>query len=364
MGPLVSFHPGVKIGVLMVHANKRDGDQYYCIIDAAVRLGITNRESAFIIAPQFRTPGDDPPQGWIWSIKKTLSLMQCGCAGQFYWDYNNGWKAGDESTSDMTIRVSSFHILRNWVSWWLQYLFAFWLSLNILDEIVHTFCNKTLFPSLEKILVVGHSAGGQTVQRYALGTMADSFPGKVVAIKYIIANPSSFLYLDATRARNISRNPTCGRYCNSTSIPSDTFTFGLPTSEDITSCKNYNLYKYGTDNLNKYMNKTGVSTLVHNYRQKNVTYLFGGEDTCNSLYDCDCSDHVLDTTCSAQLQGMCRIQRGWIYYKYLQHVYNTDYSSPVHQAFTIANVGHDACEMFSRSESLRVLFGWLNQGSS
>ena len=63
------------------------------------------------------------------------------------------------------------------------------------------------YPGMEHIVIVGHSAGGQTVQRYAL-TAPHAAPaaapkgGAAVApppVRYVVANPSSFGYLNASR---------------------------------------------------------------------------------------------------------------------------------------------------------------------
>jgi hypothetical protein len=52
--------------------------------------------------------------------------------------------------------------------------------------------------------VVGHSAGGQTVQRYALVTGSDT---PALHTRFVVANPSSFGYLNASRWADTS-NPT------------------------------------------------------------------------------------------------------------------------------------------------------------
>eukprot|EP01047_Picozoa_sp_COSAG01_P035079 COSAG01_NODE_2666_length_7293_cov_6.078592_3_plen_137_part_00 len=51
---------------------------------------------------------------------------------------------------------------------------------------------------------MGHSAGGQTVQRYALVTGSDT---PALHTRFVVANPSSFGYLNASRWADTS-NPT------------------------------------------------------------------------------------------------------------------------------------------------------------
>ena len=54
-------------------------------------------------------------------------------------------------------------------------------------------------PGADLISVVGHSAGGQTVQRYALSTALPPAIRTGLALRYVVANPSSYGYLDSTR---------------------------------------------------------------------------------------------------------------------------------------------------------------------
>lgn len=85
-------------------------------------------------------------------------------------------------------------------------------SFEVLDDVILYLNNKDLFPNLKTILIVGHSAGGQTVARYSLishlipSSMATSEtyqagksvrPG--VKVRYMIGNPSSWTYLNDKR---------------------------------------------------------------------------------------------------------------------------------------------------------------------
>ena len=51
-----------------------------------------------------------------------------------------------------------------------------------------------IFPNLKTVVVVGHSAGGQFVNRYAAG--GAGCPNPLVEVRYVIMNPSSYLYVD------------------------------------------------------------------------------------------------------------------------------------------------------------------------
>jgi pimeloyl-ACP methyl ester carboxylesterase len=51
------------------------------------------------------------------------------------------------------------------------------------------------YPRLELVTLVGHSSGGQAVQRYALTTKM----AVEARVRYVVANPSSFAYLNGER---------------------------------------------------------------------------------------------------------------------------------------------------------------------
>lgn len=53
--------------------------------------------------------------------------------------------------------------------------------------------DRTTYPNLRKILIVGFSAGGQFVQRYALGGMGASNLVSAVDVAYFVLSPSSYV---------------------------------------------------------------------------------------------------------------------------------------------------------------------------
>jgi pimeloyl-ACP methyl ester carboxylesterase len=174
-----------------------------------------------------------------------------------YW--SSGWKSGDQS-KDFE-RVSSFEVV---------------------DRMVEMFHGVT---------IVGHSAGGQFVTRYAAGT-------RLQGLTFIVANPGSYLYLDTTR----------------------------PLSGD---CADFNEYKYGLEHLNSYMS-AGVS---RDYPERAVIYLLGSDDTK--------IDANLDTSCEANRQGLNRYDRGLRFYEHL----NRHYGRPVHRLAVVPGVGHSPSKM-------------------
>ncbi len=73
-------------------------------------------------------------------------------------------------------------------------------SFAALDAILAKLADRTLFPDLTTIVVAGHSGGGQVVQRYAILGQGEAAPiAAGIAVRYVVANPSSYAYFSADR---------------------------------------------------------------------------------------------------------------------------------------------------------------------
>jgi pimeloyl-ACP methyl ester carboxylesterase len=97
--------------------------------------------------------------------------------------------------------------------------------------------DPNVFPNLHSVVLAGHSAGGQFVQRYATAN-TERLP-----TLYIVANPSSYLYMD--KQRWTASSPE----------------FAVPSPQEQSICPLYNHYKYGLEGLNIYMQVAGVSKI-------------------------------------------------------------------------------------------------------
>ena len=111
-------------------------------------------------------------------------------------------------------------------------------SFSIMDSLIsHLLSN---FSNLQDIVLVGNSAGGQFVNRYAAGS--DQEGGGM--IRYVVSAPSSYLYFDENRY-------------NEYQLP---FSWSVPQG-----CTGYNDYKYGLDDLNEYMENAGIDSILSRY---------------------------------------------------------------------------------------------------
>lgn len=221
-----------------------------------------------------------------------------------YWD--SDWKEGDSSLTAPYTRPFSM------------------TSFAVLDKLIQHFTNTTRYPNLTRITVLGHSAGGQLTQRFAVfSTTHANHPGYV--FRFIVANPSSYLYLNADRWKTTS--------------------FGALTGGEQSACPTYDTYRWGlAAGVPQYGLDTGLTLARAQYEDHDVVYFLGSADTG--------VDADLDQTCAANWQGTQRLQRGQRFFAYLAHYYGAQ----PHRYVEAAGVGHTASGMYESVEGQTLLF--------
>lgn len=262
--------------LIIVHGRKRNAGDYF---DVARHMVEGTDASTLIIAPQFLADVDIKAHGLD--------------NNYLYWD-ELGWMGGDDALGPESI--SGFAVF---------------------DDLIEYLSDRSKFPDLRRIIVAGHSGGGQVVHRYAVlsGTTAD--------IHFIVANPSSYVYFSKDRVNEQG--------------------FFIP-SED--AYPGYNSWKYGMENRPAYGQGYSDKLLEERYVARNVTYLLGA---------CDSNpEHLaLDRTAPAMAQGMHRLGRGRAYWRYLQERHGPALH---HRYFEIPGVGHDPLGIFTTSVARASLF--------
>jgi len=253
--------------VVVVHGTRRDAARTFSYTLTAARLSGA-LEATRILAPAFPAcvdaVGEDEP---CWSPE--------------------GWKVGDRSRD--ASRLSSFAAM---------------------DRLLGRLCRRE--PGAEVVLA-GHSAGGQFVQRYAAG--GAGCPGG--RVRYIVMNPSSYLYLDPWRAA-----PVAGK-----------------------RCRGFNDYKYGSRHLNQYMSKRGLERIRANLFSRTVHYFAGARDRRR--------DRFLDRRCAAMRQGPHRLARFLNYRDYADR-----FSAWRGSTFEIVSgIGHSARKTLAAPAVRARLFG-------
>ncbi|WP_454674634.1 hypothetical protein [Achromobacter pestifer] len=284
----------IKQVLIVIHGVKRDADRYY---DTAADLLTQNPERArdtLILAPRF--PGS----------------IDSGFAGMAAWR-KSSWEDGEDSiqAAGRPAPVSSFQVL---------------------DDLLRSLDDRKRLPALTNMVLAGHSAGGQLVQRYAVLNNTDGpLRRDGLALRYVIANPSSYLYLTNERPRADGKGYA-------------------PYERGI--CPTYNQYKYGTDKLPSYARETDDTRLFIRYAARDVTYLLGGADN-------NPEHRLLDKTCGAEAQGSTRLARGTAYVQY-EYQLAARGPKPVtlhHNSFEVGGVGHDNKGMFGSVCGAQALLG-------
>lgn len=263
----LEFNSAIERAIIVVQGNRRDADHYYDALVSAVRLEADaphRFSNTLLLAPNFRALKDDP------------------APNELYWS-SHGWKIGNKSRDSK--RISSFAVM---------------------DDFLTRLCSKTpnLYPNLTTLVIVGHSAGGQFINRYVAGGAAC---GKsAVEVRYVVMNPSSYLYIDDRRKLQ------------------DGGSFGSPAP----GCSKYDEYKYGLRDLNTYMKRVGERRLREQLFHRRTYYVAGSED--NRL------GGALDRRCQANLQGPNRLARHAIYREYVALFDDWTGAS----FYTVPGVGH------------------------
>jgi pimeloyl-ACP methyl ester carboxylesterase len=266
--------PALTRALIVIHGTLRNADEYFRTgIRAAQAAG--RLEDTLVVAPWFPAGQDDAGPGAL------------------LWDAS-GWKQGDASVDGA--ERSSFEAM---------------------DRILSAVTDPQRFPALREVTVAGHSAGGQFVQRYAAG---GERARAGVRVRYVVSNPSSYLYLNAYRA--------------------DGDSFSIPSAP----C-DYDRYRYGLKGLNPYMAQRGAEELRARYLGRDVVYLIGAEDTDPAASD-------LDKSCPGRLQGAHRRERGELYLAWLDRFF------PGHgdSLLLVPGVGHQGRDMFVSPQGLAALF--------
>ena len=201
-------------------------------------------------------------------------------------------------------------------------------SYEVLDDILTHIITSKNFPNLSSIVILGHSAGGQLVNRYAsCNTIEDNIALEhEISMKYLVMAPSSYVYFDGRRAKN---DNNLAFY----------FPFGVN--------KKYNFWGYGVEHLYSYHKRHNITAddIRFQYKYRKVLYLVGENDT---------TDRALDKSRSAMFEGKNRKERLQIYYNYLQAYYGkeiTDYQT----MSIIPNVGHWGKALMLSDEGKRFI---------
>lgn len=303
--PYISNHPlherndDVQHVILAIHSSNHDALMVY---DSCMKLidsyGDLNK-STLVIAPQFLMEKHVRS-----STDKNL----------LFWKVYPFWGSSISTTKSAgrDLRISAY---------------------SILDQVMSDICSRTTFPNVQTLTILGHSAGGQLVNRFAASNTVEFDAARPAGVRcrYIVMNPSSYVYFSPKRSVNES-----------------TRDFSIPPRKVIESHPGYNSYGYGLDTLYSYHRKNGLTPqkIRQMYPQRNVIYLLGEEDCV--------ADASMSTHPHAMLQGDNRLERGKIYYGHLIDEFGPRIKN-TQKIVIIPKVGHSGRHMMLSKQGQRFI---------
>lgn len=278
--PLDGNHPSITRAVIVVHGLHRNAQSaFQAVMDSANYSG--EEHATIVFAPWFQESSPAP--------------------GQLYWS-NDRWRDGRVSNAQSGIQSLS--------------------SYAVIDLILKQLTDPGRFPDLTEMVLAGHSAGGQLMQRYAATNLIQPAL-KPLRIRYIVANPGTYMYLNRRRwIRGKFRTPGWFRRL---------------------ICPTWNTYRYGLRNRNGYVGQPSKTQIRSQYPERRVIYLLGDKDVENG---------DLDRSCPARFQGSHRFQRGKTYFKYIEKFFTPH----MHALITVPGVGHSGGEMYRSPAGQAALF--------
>jgi pimeloyl-ACP methyl ester carboxylesterase len=280
--------PDISRAVIVFHGVLGNADDYLRSGERAVAAIGDAERNTLLIAPQFMTDRDVAtrhlPETFLhWGSKQ------------------DNWTAGEAAHGPAPI--SSFEAI---------------------DAIIRRLANRVIFPKLTQVIVAGHSAGGQVVQRYAVVGRGDAaLTNAGITTRYVVANPSSYLYF------NVDRPDSGGGFA--------------PFNK--AGCPGFNTWKYGWPDAPQYAREKTPAEYEQEYAARHVIYLLGTADV-------NPNHPALDKSCAGETQGPHRFARGIAYARYIK----LRHPEAKHQVLEAPGVGHDGEKMFTSKCGLAALF--------
>ena len=286
--------PQVTRAVVMFHGKGRDVDVYYrSLRRAAEEAGGDAAATSILIAPQFLNEEDARAH----HLPDRVLRWRQGT-----------WEAGAEAAGPSAIG-----------------------AYEVIDAIVAHLSDRRIFPNLKTIVLAGHSGGGQAMQRYAIAGRAERVAAPGVHLRYVVANPSSYMYFTDDR-------PV---------FDHDKVRF---EAGDQGKCRNFNHWKFGPlDVHEQYVRESaaaGWPALEDAFAHKDVTYLLGTADV-------DPHEKDLDITCAGEMEGPTRFLRGQAYYAWLHKRHAAGWSQ---RLWFVPGVAHSGGKMFTSECGVAALF--------
>ncbi len=267
--------------VIVVHGQNRDADNYYQYLTASLQ-GMNLSANTLLIAPWFKNEADADAEDLYWST--------------------SAWREGGTSSGALTLS-----------------------SYAVVDSLIAALANSALFPTMQRVIVTGHSSGGMFTHTYAAANNIDH-EGMKPSLDYVVANSQYFYYPSDMR------------------LDEATGTFVTPID-----CPGYNSWPFGFTNHPAYINLSDHDAYNNRLAGRAITYLLGN-DTSN--------DTPLNTTnCHATLLGSTRYQRGENMFAFM----NEFFPGNRHERVIVESIGHNGQLMYASDAFESLLIELINQ---
>jgi pimeloyl-ACP methyl ester carboxylesterase len=280
--PLDKKNDAVTRAVIAVHGGTRDASNNFRSILAAAFLADA-LDNTIVISPRFAANGGD--------CKDQLAENELNwpCGG-------NNWGRGGAAVN------------------------AALTSYDLADEILRKLARKENFPNLKTIVFAGHSAGGGFVTRYHMANQVHEQLG--VPVTYVIANSSTFTYLDADRPAGTEARPF----------------------RDRANCTTFDRWPYGLAERAGYIARVGDDQIRRQAISRPAVFMAGQFDTLPTI-------SIFDTSCPGMAQGPHRVGRAEAYTSYLKQKFAAQ-----HKLIVIPMCAHSSRCIYTSDQALPVLF--------
>jgi len=266
--PLNRADPAIRHVLVVIHGAGRNADDYFRSAMAAAYLA-DRLSDTLIVAPRFSGGAGDCRDAGLGRDELTWTC--------------DSWKFGEASVADEDVN-----------------------SFQVVDKIVAQVLDRTRFPNVSTLVILGHSAGAQFVSRYATVNRID----ETLRVKpvYVAANASSYAYLDEfrpVRPEDATRQTTV---LTPSSLDRQQATFervGNPRG-----CTGFNTWPFGVADLQGYAAGARAGDFKRNLANRNLVLLGGQLDNAPLS--------GFDTSCPAIYQGETRLDRAISFDRYVR----------------------------------------------
>ena len=301
--PLEARNARVRRALILVHGALRNADHYFRTATGAAFLAGALGDTV-VIAPEFAS--SDP--GCLDKLQANEVSWSC---------HGDSWRSGGAATSNRDLT-----------------------SFGFIDALLAKLADKRVFPNLNWVVVAGHSAGGQFVTRYEMANRVHDRLG--LAISYVVANPSSYAWPDASRPLPEGDGSAASAKDGwNDGLPHTGFTYG---PFDAAKAPDYDRWPYGLEaRIGGYTAKTSDDQLRKQLASRPTTYLLSQVDTLPL--------GGFDDLPGAMAQGATRRARGEAFVKYID-----EHLGATAKALIVPECGHNDRCVFTTDEVLPVLF--------